>query len=339
MMDLRSFQRVRPLQGWERAQNARDVSEIRTLLEAVRDTRNQLAHFRGELTAPQRDQLRFCSEWLSRIVATNSPTLRGAAPNATEADTPSAQTLDLEAAEEPTSSTDSSYAAIATLLMSVPPNMERLSLKFSRIEQATGIFPRSARTHRSWWSNNPANPQGAEWLNAGFRAQSVNFSDEQVTFVRIAERGRAYIHFFNDMMTRLRGQEFPLKEMSPQGISWHSFADFRWKQAGSAVLNASFTRRKDLRIELYLDCGDAAQNKERFDLLFSVRRDIEGEMGAAALSWERMDGKRSARVAIYRPVDITGDLAAQEDAKVWAAEQLVTFWKVLSQVFEAWQDL
>ena len=39
---------------------------VHNLLDGVRKTRNDLAHFHGELTANQRDQLHFCVDWLER---------------------------------------------------------------------------------------------------------------------------------------------------------------------------------------------------------------------------------------------------------------------------------
>ena len=39
---------------------------VRNLLSGVRKTRNDLAHFHGEISASQRDQLHFCIEWLER---------------------------------------------------------------------------------------------------------------------------------------------------------------------------------------------------------------------------------------------------------------------------------
>ena len=39
---------------------------IRNLLKGIRLTRNDLAHFHGEISSKQRDQLHFCAEWLER---------------------------------------------------------------------------------------------------------------------------------------------------------------------------------------------------------------------------------------------------------------------------------
>jgi hypothetical protein len=36
------------------------------MLKSVLDTRNDLAHFRTEISTHQRDELRFCREWLLR---------------------------------------------------------------------------------------------------------------------------------------------------------------------------------------------------------------------------------------------------------------------------------
>ena len=43
-----------------------DRNAVRQLLEGVRSTRNHLAHFRNDLTALERSQLRFCWNWLQK---------------------------------------------------------------------------------------------------------------------------------------------------------------------------------------------------------------------------------------------------------------------------------
>ena len=43
-----------------------DIRAARHLLEGVRNTRNFLAHFHGEITSAQREQLKFCVDWLER---------------------------------------------------------------------------------------------------------------------------------------------------------------------------------------------------------------------------------------------------------------------------------
>ena len=55
-------------QTWPKFEPIFQISRdaVRTVLEGVRETRNDLAHFRNELTPEQVDQLRFCADWLGR---------------------------------------------------------------------------------------------------------------------------------------------------------------------------------------------------------------------------------------------------------------------------------
>ena len=54
--------------GWERYRPVFNLEReaIRSLLDKVRETRNALAHFRGDITTAQRKQLRFAAEWLAQ---------------------------------------------------------------------------------------------------------------------------------------------------------------------------------------------------------------------------------------------------------------------------------
>jgi CBS domain-containing protein len=312
---------------------SKDVSEVRILLEAVRNTRNKLAHFRGEVTAEERDRLRFCSDWLTL----HAPSPRPQPPGAVKPPVAklNGEESPIAPSEEPVSATDSTYAQLAIFLKSQPPEVDERTMTFTRIEEIINYkLPKSAHEHRAWWANDPLKPQAAQWLDVGWRAQHINLTGGRVTFIRIVEREKAYITFFCDVMERLRKhQEFPLKEMAPQGVSWHTLHYFRWKTPASANLVASFTRQKQLRVELYLDCGDAASNKERFDELHSKKDAIESALGVP-LSWERLDDKRASRIAMYTPADITADGAVLKAASEWAVQGAVSLQRVFSSEFE-----
>jgi len=48
-------------------------------------------------------------------------------------------------------------------------------------------------------------------------------------------------------------------------------------------------------VELYIDTGNAEENKRIFDLFYSKRQEIESEFGAPLL-WDRLDQKRASRI-------------------------------------------
>ena len=60
---------------------------------------------------------------------------------------------------------------------------------------------------------------------------------------------------------------------------------------------------KAARVELYIDTGDAVQNEQIFDQLFSQREAVEEKFGGP-LHWERLEGRRASR--IHHPIEIGG---------------------------------
>ncbi len=310
------------------------VRGLRKLLHGVRNTRNDLAHFRGGVEAEQRDALRYCSEWLSRHLP--SPRVQPAPAPIIEPQPviSDAGQQSLAPGEETVQPDDSTYAGLAIFLQSQPAEVRARILKFEEIEDVISYkLPKSARTHRAWCANDPSHVQAAQWLDIGWRAQAINMAEERVTFIRIAEREEAYIHFFGAVLERLRARpEFPLRSFSPQGVSWHILAEFAWVKPNSADLNVAFTRQKALRVEVYLDSGNAAQTKAGFDALFARKNIIEGALGP--LSWERMDGKRACRIAAYTPATISGEPVGLDHAADWVARQALEFHRVFKPEFE-----
>lgn len=70
-----------------------------------------------------------------------------------------------------------------------------IPMRFADIERLVGgPLPPSARKHRPWWSNNPANsPMTRAWLEAGYKTESVDMGGEKLVFRRAAHahaRGR-----------------------------------------------------------------------------------------------------------------------------------------------------
>lgn len=90
-----------------------------------------------------------------------------------------------------------------------------------------------------------------------------------------------------------------------------------------ALFVVSFTRTKLLRIELYIDTGTQDENKRIFDVLHQQRASIEEAFGEP-LSWERMDGKRASRIAVYFPGDIL-NLDGLPSLQVKAATAMTRF--------------
>lgn len=63
----------------------------------------------------------------------------------------------------------------------------RVTLSFKDVEGIIGEpLPPSARAHPAWWANdtNGRHVHANEWLNAGWKTDSVSLAEERVTFVR-----------------------------------------------------------------------------------------------------------------------------------------------------------
>jgi CBS domain-containing protein len=305
---------------------AKDTSELRTLLTGVRDIRNKLAHFQGDLTPAERKLLRFASGWLERNLPSSGPEPKTVSLGLSRHEP--VETSVVAPVEEATSAEDSTYAPLAAYLNGQPGGSDEIRITFEQVEATIGNkLPRSAYEFRAWWANDPEKPHAAQWLDAGWRAQYINMSERSLTFVRIADKEDAYIRFYSEVKKRLGKVEgFPLSSLSPQGQSWHILAELPWVRNGSANLNASFTRKKELRVEVYLDCGDGSINKDKFDELFERKDKIELGIGAP-LAWERMDKKRASRIAIYRDAHVMQDDKAMKSAVEWIVQQADRFYR------------
>ena len=83
----------------------------------------------------------------------------------------------------------------------------------------------------------------------------------------------------------------------PSGDNWMGFRSGR----SGLTYVASFCRpegKYGLRVEVYIDTGDAESNKGLFDELFRQRDGIEAAVGGK-LEWDRLDRKRACRISLY----------------------------------------
>jgi CBS domain-containing protein len=285
---------------------------FRRMMEGLRETRNKLMHFRPDIGPLDRQRLRFCAGWFK----THQPLQPAGdvsephpvAPTPAE-DTPdSVPYAQDEAATGPTAgirtAVESKYAPLAEHLRGLPRAHDREALTFSQIQEIIGDhLPASAWEHRSWWANNAAaDSHAVQWLNAGWRVASINMSLQRVIFTRARDIEQAYIRFFGEVQARLRAVPgFPLHPASPIGQNWLPLVVY----VGSGrSLVLSFARGNRLRLECYIDTGDAVENNRIFEKLARERVAMEAAVGAP-LEWERLEGKRACRVATYVSGTIT----------------------------------
>lgn len=136
-------------------------------------------------------------------------------------------------------------------------------------------------------------------------------------------RGEAYRAFFQVLIDRLRERyKFTGLRAAPPA-NWVSFAS----GVTGLIYGANFPQGDRVRVELYIDRGDADLNKRIFDALFADKARIEAEFGAP-LSWERLDERRASRVAVYRAGNIEATPQQLDEIRQWMIDQLLHMKKV-----------
>lgn len=138
----------------------------------------------------------------------------------------------------------------------------------------------------------------------------------------LTNRQAAYKAFFQRLVDELREEHHFTNARSASAQSWVSFSS----GISTAYYGASFAARNRVRVEIYIDSLDQAENKDLFDALYAKREVYESEIGAE-LSWERLDNKRASRIAIYREGKIDDPEAKLEEFHQWAIENLLKFRK------------
>lgn len=298
-----------------------DKKSLSDLLAQVRDARNKLAHFRGDLSDTEREKILFCAQFLDNHRPTVKvpliASIREAPESAPATKTPVASSNPQEPAKQATdlsiqtaglphgfSSIEdemdfegSRYAPLVFRLSNVQE--DSITLGFEEIEATLSRrLPPTARRHRAWWANDRvSHTQSRLWLEAGWRVSSINITGESVTFSRIKGREEAYIDFFGHILRELGIVG------SPNGGHWHVLERIS-NGTLSALAVCGFAKGGRFRIELYIDLGvkDNTQrklaNKKLFDRLAEQRDEIEGKLGHR-LSWERLDLRTPSRIALY----------------------------------------
>ena len=178
---------------------------LRELLNGIREIRNSLAHFRGDLSADQRDKLKFGVDWLSGRQEEyqklkEKEEIDRLVSQSKQLDTGQTETVPPLEVAEVIQPSDSRYASLADWLQSQLGEIDRVKFSFEEVEEIIGgKLPKSAYTHRVWWANDPVgHPHSKLWLEIGWRRSYLSMTENHVTFVRIKEREKAYIDFFSN---------------------------------------------------------------------------------------------------------------------------------------------
>lgn len=329
------------------------VEPVKNLLNNVRETRNQLAHFRGDLSTEERDRLKFAVEWISRcqedyqkereskklelLEKRNNLVESGKMPSIQKDDAVENlitvnDSLDYVFAES--AKGGGRYAPLADWLQSQPGRSSQITLTFNQVEEIIGgELPGSARYFRNWWANDSVGHTHSQlWLDAGWRTTYINLNEGRVTFSRIKEREKAYIDFYAKLLKELRQKAtFPVRDLSPDGTSWIVIQNIPRSGQSFGYYAISFSRTKKLRVELYLDLLDKSQTKLAFESLLKQKGEFEKHLGP--IEWEKLENRRASRLAVYKDGQIT-DEELLPGLIEWAVNMVSRMYEVLTEPAE-----
>ena len=113
---------------------------------------------------------------------------------------------------------------------------------------------------------------------------------EQVGRKKRAERYDVRLRFWEGLVAFARGRKTRHANIKPGAYHWLGAS------SGIRGLGFNYTIVQEYGIaELYIDRGEAAENKRLFDHLLTQKEEIEKAFGGP-LVWERLDTKRSCRI-------------------------------------------
>ena len=133
---------------------------------------------------------------------------------------------------------------------------------------------------------------------------------------QLSEKKRFYLHTFSRIVESYAKINSNWRKVKPQPQSWLGFG------AGKSGLAFNWVFKGDNRfgVELYIDVFNKEKNEEIFSKLKNSKAIIEQNL--LNLSWERIEGKRASRIALYytlhEPADQL-DEKSLEELISWAA--------------------
>jgi len=302
-------------------------------MHGVREIRNQLVHFRGDLEPVQKAQLRTAHQWLeTRTRFSSSPEKNKILESQSlEISKWTSSILNQIENINDVISEDISVSGIYNKLEKYDKlrfwleteceDKDEVLLKFEHIEEITGYaLPRSALVHRAWWSNDPSShSQSRAWMSAGWVVNQVDIESKIVNFKQ-DYYARMQV-MFSSLVSELKDKRPEATTASkPSRQNWFSFS------ARSRGMNFAwvFNIRGELSVELYIDRGKKEVNKAIFDKLHKQKEEIEQKIGEK-LRWERLNDKRASRISIGIPINIDQPLSRVEEEKKWALDTMVKF--------------
>lgn len=281
------------------------------LMEPVRDVRNQLTHFRGDLNNLQKKHLKQAADWLSA-----RPRVTSGVMQVTVSDT-----LVQSAGHAYFAGTKGKYTPLEEWLTEETGGNKSIQVKFEDIEKMLGEpLTDSARKHRSWWANDYNNPQATAWIRAGWLVQSVDLNAEEVILRNTIQA--KYMVFFGDLLERIKKQRIGITRVDRVSSqqNWLTIID----RSGS-TFSWVLPKEPVLRVEVYIGTGDKQSNKLIFGLLKKNHGEaIEREIGQK-LIWDELVESKGCRIYAATPFHVNHPIEDHEPVKLWGVEMMIKF--------------
>lgn len=137
------------------------------------------------------------------------------------------------------------------------------------------------------------------------------------TGTQVTEKMGRYQKYFQRLIDKLRREHKFTNARKGQPQSWYSFSS----GMSQIYYGMAFSYGNKARIEVMIDLLDREKNKAIFDVLEKEKPVIEEELGTE-LSWERLDDRRSCRIAMYREGSIEDNAQVLEEIMEWSIRGL-----------------
>jgi hypothetical protein len=160
-------------------------------------------------------------------------------------------------------------------------------------------------------------------VNLRVVASPNNWSRRTIGSVATEESGGKYAlykQFFQDLIDDLRENHKFTNARAGQPQNWYTFST----RTNGFQYGSSFAAGGRVRAEIYIDFGQRSQNVAALEALAENKSALERAFGEP-LEWERLEGKRACRIAVYRQGMIEDSTASLEEYHRWAVDRLLRF--------------
>ena len=162
-----------------------------------------------------------------------------------------------------------------------------------------------------------------EWKRTTSRTSSSQHSPKM----------KKYRDYFQQLIDVLRQKHQFTNAKRGQPQNWYSFST----GVTGFVYGVSFALNSKVRVDFYIDIGDTDGNKRIFDKIYADKAEIEAAFGEP-LSWERLDEKRSSRIAIYRQGSIEADENTLNEIREWSVQNLLKLKNIFGDRLKKYVD-